>query len=166
MCRKFPRAMPRILSRAINKVAGAARTFIVRVVAGQISIKQKDLKQQNVKLRKASFRRLVAVILIMGGRIPLKRFAARQTKKGATYRIQKTGGRKTVAGAFIVETMGGHVFRRKGKTRMPIAKLFGPSVPQVVEDVAELAENTLNRRIGNNLEKEITTQTTLVLQRQ
>lgn len=97
-------------------------------------------------------------------RISLRDFGARQTKKGVTYRISKTQGRKTAPGAFQGPKPGamkaswhGHVFKRVGKPRLPIVKLFGASPfgvftkgkrsgPSAAETQKEL-EKQIDRRV-------------------
>lgn len=162
-----PRAMPKIITRSVNKVAVKARTRIVRRVASEITVKQKDLRSRNVKLKKANYTTQTATISITGKRIPLIQFRAKQTKKGVTYKIKKTGGRKKIPHAFITAMDSGHrgAFRRKGTSRLPIVELFGPSIPAAMENIAELAKRTMNREIGTNLHNEINRQVGLVLER-
>lgn len=162
-----PRAMPKIITRSVNKVAVKARTKIIRRVASEIAVKQKDLRQRNVKLKKANYSTQTATIKITGKRIPLIRFGAKQTKKGVTYKIKKSGGRKKITGAFVEAMSSGHrgAFRRKGKSRLPIVELFGPSIPAAMENVADMAKRTMEREIGKNLHNEINRQVGLVLER-
>jgi len=60
----------------------------------------------------------------------LQYFKAKQTKLGVTYKISKKAGRGIVRGAFMGPSPGvlspklyGGVFKRIGKSRLPIAKL-------------------------------------------
>jgi hypothetical protein len=57
---------------------------------------------------------------------------------------------------------------RNGQLRdrhgLPIVELFGPSVPAVVEGIAELAQATLDNKIASDLHAELATQAGLVLQ--
>jgi len=127
----IPMGLPKVLSRAVNKVAVAARTRLLRLVAGQINVRQKDLRDKNVKLTKANVRRLLAGIAIRGTRIALLAFGARQTRKGATYSIRK-GQRKIVSSGFLeshgtpVRMRSGHrgVFVRSGTPR--ISRVLAP----------------------------------------
>jgi len=162
-----PKAVPRVLTRSINKVGVAARTKIVRRVAAEVNVKQKDLRRRNISLVKANFRTLLERIRIIGRRIPVIRFGARQTKRGVSYRIKRGGGRKKIAGAFKATMDSGHegVFVRRGAKRLPIVQQYGPSVPAVVEGIDELAAAMLDREIHERLDREITTQVGLVLER-
>lgn len=170
----IPRGVPRVLTRAINRVGVAARRQVVKAVSREIAVTQKDLKARNVRLRKANFRTLRARISISGRRIPVLKFGAKQTRRGVTYRIKRGGGRKRIADAFMEAKSGteirmpsGHrgVFRRRMGSRLPIDELFGPSVPAVVEGVAELAAETMNRQLGRDLDKEVTKQVGWLLER-
>ena len=40
------------------------------------------------------------------------------------------GQRRVFPGTFIVQSLGGQVFRRAGRARLPIVKLWGPSIPR------------------------------------
>jgi hypothetical protein len=79
-----------------------------------------------------------------------------------TYRINKVGGRKLVKSAFIVDSLGGHVYRRQqrgllarlfgtGKGRLPIFKLFGPSAGAVAE--AQHVDTDTTKILEPELEK-------------
>lgn len=188
-----PNGLPRVITRAVNKVGVAARTKIVRTISSEINVKQAELKRRNVDLRKANYDTLTATILVGGRRIPLIHFKAFQTRRGVTYAIRR-GQRKLIPTAFKesagtpVKMPSGHrgVFirtgapvigrrlRRRGpgrgmaglvRPRLPIAERFGPSVPEEMRNIAELSENVLDTEISENLEREIDTQAGLVLER-
>jgi len=162
-----PGAMPKVMSRAVNKVATAARTEIVRGVAQETALTQKDARK-SVGLTRATYRRWAATIRVGGRRIPLIRFKARQTRKGVTYQVPGGGGgRSAAAGAFIATMPGGRrgVFRRQGAPRLPIYELFGPSLQGVVEGVDRLAWRTLRRTLDRRLGQEIDRQVGVVLDR-
>ena len=175
LLKRFPRTVPRILTRAINKVGVAARTKVLKKVSQTYNVTQKNLKKYNIGLRKANFKTLAAKLNIKGRRIPLIQFKARQLKKGVTYSIKKR--RRTIY-AFMESPVGGRptvmksghkgVFSRKevkGKRvgRLPIVERFGPSVPYMYQGMREFAGNIFEREIGRNLFKQINVQTTLVI---
>lgn len=163
MLRDIPRAMPRVMSRAINKTAKSAKTSIARQIATEINMKISVIKK-NITLRRASYRIWRAVLEIWTGRIPLINFAAKQTAKGVSYKIDKKGGRETIKSAFIATMASGHkgVFKRKGAARLPIVELRGPSVGEVYRSSAGLAQ-TAERRAYKELERNIDDQVKLVL---
>lgn len=143
MLRNVPNALPKVMSRAINKTATSARAEITRRIAARAKIKAKAIRQAIV-IHKASYKRWQATLNVTHKRIPLIHFGARQLKKGVTYRIEKTGPRKRIKSAFV-QTMpvSGHkgVFRRYRATtrRLPIIELYGPSVAGVFEGAAGIA---------------------------
>jgi len=211
-----------VISRAINKVATAARTQIVRRIVEEVNLKSAEVRDRNVSLTKANYSRLEAMIRISGRRIPLLRWGARQTAKGVSYAIRR-GGRQTAPGSFMATMPSGHrgVFvRRAGNAdeaklrtrllalmgkrrewlsveeagklqtaramditrtagmlreavasagrrsgRLPISELYGPSVPAVMGDIAELSAETLDEQFAAKLEGEIDSQIGLALAR-
>jgi hypothetical protein len=170
--------MEQVVTRAINKVGVAARTRIVRRIVQEVNLKAGELRDRNVSLKKASYRRLTASVFISGRRIPLLRWGARQTSKGVSYAITR-GQRTVMSGAFMeshgrpITMKSGHrgVFARAEMEgglragRLPIRELRGPSVPAVVEGIQELSEAVLDKQIAEQLDGEIDTQLGLVLQR-
>ena len=174
MLRDIPRGMEKVLTRAINKVGIAARTRVLRMITQTLTLKQKDLRGaagrlhqgDTVKLRRASFRRLFATLRVVGGRIPLLAFSARQTKKGVSYKIRRDGPRQKIRSAFITK-VGGHtgVFKRLGRPRFPIQELWGPSVPLVLLEAPEFARGSFETLMAQRLHKEIAVQLELMLQK-
>lgn len=68
------------------------------------------------------------------GRIPLRDFGARQVRRGVSYKISKTKGRRLASSAFQGPRPGqkktswnGRVFARVGDTKVPLRQLYGPS---------------------------------------
>ncbi len=175
MLRIIPRDVPKALTRALNKIAKSTHVKILRKISGKYAVSQRELKNKNISLKRANYKNLRAVIKIKGRRIQLLSFKAKQLKKGVSYKIKKRGGRKTVY-AFMESPPGskkqttmasGHkgVFRRRGKSRLPIVELYGPSVPVIFQNVQEFAAETFQREIGNKLGKEMMIQAGLMLQR-
>ena len=91
--RDIPRAMPKVMSRAINRTATSARAEIARKIAGEINVKQSTVKK-SIRTTKATYSFWQSVLRISSRRIPLMQFKARQTKTGVSYRIEKAAGRK------------------------------------------------------------------------
>ena len=173
-----------VISRAINKVATAARTQIVRRIVQEVNLKAGEVRDRNVSLTKANYSRLEAMIRVSGRRIPLLRWGARQTAKGVSYAIHR--GQRTLAPGLFMESHGtpivmpsGHrgVFARSGpyvrmmrgryvgKMRQQIFEKAGPSVPAVMGDIAELSAETLDEQFAAKLEGEIDSQIGLALAR-
>jgi hypothetical protein len=118
--------------RALNKTAAKAKTIVSREIAQDIGMSIAPVKKQ-IKITKARPVRQVATLQATGKRVPLIKLRARQVRRGVTYSAGKGKGRKLVPGAFIASMPSGHkgVFKRRGRRRLPITELHGPSIPQV-----------------------------------
>jgi len=167
MLRAIPGGWRKAAGRAINKIGVKARKQVLQMVTREVAVKQKDLRQNNVRLTRASRDRLYAVLSITGRRIPLMDFGARQVKRGVTYRISRSGGRKRIANAFVKTMPSGHegVFKRLGQPRLPIRELMGPSVPAVVRNVQSFATGRFQDLMAGYLGKELQTQVELLLRK-
>ena len=140
MLRGIPNAMPKVISRAINRTATPAKTQTAREISKDAALKIGDIKK-SITLVKATYNRWQAEIGISRKRIQLKKFGAKQTKKGVSYKVRKKGKREKIEHAFIQTLSSGHegVFKRKGEGRLPIVQLFGPSLGYVFEEAGSIA---------------------------
>jgi len=171
----------KVLTRAVDKVAVSARAQILDVLAGQIAVTKTELRNRNVLYKRPRYEYPEAVITITGRRIPLARLGARETKDGVTYQIRRGGARVLATGAFMATVGNGHVgvFQRRGdprqgirvfarggqrmvRPRLPIREMYGPSVPTLVEDAPELADQIFLDQIAERLEAEIDQQVTVI----
>lgn len=170
----FPGAMPKVMSRAINKTAMSARTKAAREIAGVIKVKIGRVRKA-IGIKKASYGVWRADVGVdwKGERIPLINFGARQTKSGVSYQINPKTGRKTIAGTFIttVRTLWnkdtkGHrgVFMRRGKASHPIDQYFGPSIGRVFAGSSEIIRRVTGEA-NKNLSKNIDVQVALILKK-
>lgn len=161
---KAGRSLPQELATACNKTAKGMQTPISKEIRKVLAVKAGDVKKVVRQSRTASKNDIESAVAVdRTQRLPLRDFGARQTKAGVTYRISKQTGRKTAKGAFIVNKLGRHVFKRKTKSRLPITKLFGASpwavfiknnMDKPVSDEAEQRlEKEINRRIQYNVFK-------------
>jgi hypothetical protein len=161
--KKIRTATYRALNRAQNKVSTEAGREIRKVY----NVRQKAITSAFRKLR-ASMSKLTARLVIEGVRIGLIEFAARQTKRGVTVRILKSGGRKLVKGAFITASTRGNyrgggsqginqVWRRAGKERYPIFPLRSVSIPQAFMNKAVLAvlDKHATETFNKNLQQQL-----------
>lgn len=122
------RELRKELEIAVNKTANKAKSIIAKQIAKELNVPQNAIKSKIRSPRRAGPLSITAeVALIKDARIGLQYFQAKQTKQGVSYKISKTEGRKTAPGAFISEKLYGGVFKRRGKTRLKIDKLKGPS---------------------------------------
>jgi hypothetical protein len=140
------------LKAVVNRTSKRTQAFVAKLIREEIVITTKGAKQA-VKLTKpASDVNLTAELdVVREDRISLREFGAKQNKKGVTYRVSKREGRKRIPSAFIVASLGGHVFvrdglkrpavkgRYKGMMRQKIYKKQGPSLYRVVAQEDKLA---------------------------
>lgn len=123
------------LAVAVNATAAKSKSIINKEIRKELATSATAVKKTiSTRGRAKPGNPRVAVEVRKTARIPLRDFGARQTKKGVTYKISKTTGRKLIAGAFQGPKPGamkaswkGNVFKRVGKSRLPIVKLYGPS---------------------------------------
>lgn len=131
-----PKLINRELKTAVNASAKITRASMNKTVRKSLQV---NIKAVNKVLKIESVATEASLSSTVGikkeGRIPLKEFGAKQNQKGVSYKISKEAGRKTVAGAFqgpspkrIKISWRGNVFKRVGKARLPIVKLYGPSI--------------------------------------
>lgn len=161
----IPKAMPRVISRAINRTISPAKTAVSRGIRQEVNIKAGDLNKK-IKVEKATFGKWEGRIKLSTKRIPLEDFGAKQTAKGVSYKIKKAGGRKVISSGFIATMASGHtgVFKRKGKTRLPIQEKFGPSIGIVFKRANRLVQK-VTADAYKNLEKNIDSQIRFILSR-
>lgn len=154
---------------AVNDTAKHAKSHMSRKIRQFIPIKKASIDRRIKVDRAESTDNLRATVTLTDrGPLPLRAFKPRQTKHGINVRYQKGGplaaSAKTSDGrdvpltsAFIVDSLKGHVFLRRTNKRLPIDKLFGPAVMDIVESedvlalTAEDANEYLQKRINYRL---------------
>lgn len=151
----FPSAVVRAQRRAINRTITSTRTFISKMVREDLALKAKTVKDSLTIKRASRGTNPVGKIDVQAKPISLKRYGARTTRKGVTVKVTKSGGRKVVKGGFIPGRLGGHVFKRKSKSRLPIGKRFGPSVNKEVEQNEEKVINHIDKTFPDRLRNQI-----------
>lgn len=111
-------------------------TAVNRDVRKDYAIKAGDLRPQ---ITSTPVQNLSFTVSASGKPYPLKAFSARQVRRGVSYRIKKSAGRKVRPRAFVVSDLGSHVFRRAGLRgggimvhRLPIIKQTGPSPASMI----------------------------------
>lgn len=146
---------PAAIARALNRSATSANVVMVRAIAQDLGLKQGDVKDR-IAIRSASPSDLRAQLIATGARIPLIKFNARERLgRGVTARLP--GGRGQYPSAFIATMRSGHrgVFVRKGRPRLPIAELFGPSIPRVFEKFIPVGTARALEQLAKNLVSEM-----------
>lgn len=90
--------------------------------------------------------------------IPLKDYGAKEhAGRGVVFSIRR-GKRSRLLQGFLVKSIGGHAFTRKGTSRLPIRKRFGPGLSTLADqrDVREAGSQRFQDRIDEELRKEET----------
>lgn len=136
------------LRRAVNHTGDKTFTVVRRALAKEMGLTQASLAERGLKKpRRATDARLTYEIIGKGGFIPLKEFSMRPGVRGVS--AAPWGVRRMFKHTFVVKTLGGNVFKRLGKKRLPIEKLWGPAVPR--EMVREVTANAFQTTVAANL---------------
>lgn len=159
MSRKTPNVVSSALNRAVTNIA----SNISKEVRKEYFIKAKDVKQTLTK-NKSNRSTLSASVISSGETIPLDRFKVSpktvkpKRKKPIKVAVQKTG-LKELVGAFVADINGIKVFERVGDERLPIRRLFGPSVPQMLgneeirEQIDREGQETFYKRLDHEIKR-------------
>lgn len=154
---------PNVLTSALNRTVTNVASNISKEVRKEYNIKAFDVKQTITKT-KASRTRMTAVVSSKGTPIPLDRFklsprAVQPKRKKPIKAGVKKGGLREVIGAFVSDLNGIKVFQREGKKRLPVKRLYGPSIPQmlgnqeVVNRINQEGALMFNNRINHEIER-------------
>ncbi len=113
---------------ALNKTVAQAKTAMSREIRAEFNISAGKVAE-SLTVTKAvssgarfSLRATLESKTRRGRSINLAAFDARQTSKGVTFRVKRTGPRKLIPGAFLIND-GKTVMIRVGKQRLPIKAL-------------------------------------------
>jgi hypothetical protein len=157
--------MPTAVAVGVNSTAKKTRNesakAIKKVMGPKVPLKvvKSAVRAQEV----ASKSHLRAVIALQKGYpISLRYFNPRQSKKlGVSVQLDRNikgkAGRKFLPKAFIVPRLGGKVFERAGKRRLPINEQFGPSPGQFMEaaGVKEMAVALIRKELKKRIQRRI-----------
>lgn len=146
--------------RALNHVGAKALTAVKRALIAQTSLPRAAVEaglaaQKASKANTEEFR-----IVGTGKRASLRSFAPHQFAAGV--RVKIWGRFQRYPHTFIVSSLGeGQVFRRVGKSRYPIKKLWGPGIgSELVKDQSKAAfekvATELEPRLRHEMERILT----------
>lgn len=138
---------PDVITRALNRSMTTVAASISRETRKEYSIKAGDIKASLTKT-KASKSAMTAIVKSQGQLIPIDRFRVSpktvQPKRKKPIKIGvKKGTLKEVKGPFVANLNGIKVFERTGKNRLPIKRIMGPSIPQMIGN--EVITNKINQ---------------------
>lgn len=142
----FSKKAPNAIANALNRAVTNVSSNISKEVRKEYNIKASDIKI-TISKTKASKSNLSAIVRSNGNLIPLDRFKVSprtvQPKRKTPIQIAvKKNGLKQAVGAFVADINGIKVFKRESKKRLPINRLFGPSIPQMINN--ETIRNNIN----------------------
>lgn len=156
------------IAGAINQASKKTKLEMGRDIRKKVAIPKDEVEKPLSIRASATEGNLSAVVSLKETkRLGLRHFGARQDKRGVSYKIDKTGGRKRVNSAFQGPRPGvmrmkwkGNAFKRVGPSRLPIVQLKGVSAygtykknemagPQVESIRGELVKQ-IERRIQLN----------------
>lgn len=129
---KIPHGIERVVVRSLNRAVIAMREETAKGIREEYAVPMRDVKA-TMSVREATRSYKVASLTARGRMcVPLIRWGAKQTKKGATVKIHKGEGRKLVThkqGKPIVTFISGsHVYARPElAARNQVRRLYGPS---------------------------------------
>jgi len=174
-------SMQTVMTRALNKTATTSRVEISRELSKRVGIPVGKVKAMT-QLHKASRFNWRSAVTLSGRRFALTEFKARQIKAGISYRQPSTRSRVLIRSAFMAtmpipfskmslkgmnpSTPSGHVgaFKRKGRGRLPIVELRGPSLAGLYGGATDLTLRIF-RESQQRLEQNIANQVQLILNR-
>jgi len=174
--RKIPKGIERVTVRAVNKTLTGVRTDSVREIQKVITPKASVIRKE-ISIQKATVARPSGRVESRGKPLGLAHYRARQTKKGVTVQVKKQNRRKLVKGAFMATPKGAkNVFWRYYHTgrpkpvrqgfpygrlpaeyRLPVQRLTGPAIPDVMGDarVFNEIEKKAGLRLKTNFDHEL-----------
>lgn len=149
----FPGGVQRVAERSLKRAFSKSRTAASREVGRQYLLKASDFDRYNKtngRIIRAG-NEISLEINYSGQHIPIIRFDARTSSSGAVRaHVKRDTSAKDFEHAFRMGLSSGHmgVFERRGRTRLPIDEIKGPSAPQMMN-----ANPTLAPKIGEQLSK-------------
>ena len=125
---KLSKNNKKIAARTINDALKTGKTAAAKELGKQWNIKAGAIKKE-ITVKKASQSNQNGKIEFKSKPTSLINFAARQTKKGVTYKVFKKGGRETLIGGFITTTprQGKQVFLRQYSFTTAVKKPLKPA---------------------------------------
>lgn len=156
---KIGKEIRKIQASALNRSVRSGIAETTKLIRRNYNIKSSVFKNQ-IHVQKAHGNKLFSRITVREKKIPLSEFGARQTKRGVSAAVKK--GKRTVyrnraknIGSFLAVMKSGRkgVFLRKGRERLPIVGLYGPSAAQLFS--SSLSEENLYHDVYEKYSREI-----------
>lgn len=141
--------LDKAITTSAKRAATAARTSGTKGIRQIYTIKSRDMKSRT-QIKSGSGG---AILRVRGSQEPVKKYSARQNKRGLFVTI-KHGNRFKVTRGF---NLSGSFVARRGKERYPLRGLYGPAAPQLFGNppVAEAMQDRANEVFIARLSHEI-----------
>ena len=142
---------------ALNRAGRSALAQTVMFIRKGFNIKASDLKDQ-IKITRANKGRKIFTITVSDKALALIKYGnPNQTKKGVNVTVRK-GKRELYPSAFIIEKQhlkrgDRGVFKREGKSRLPIRRLWGPTAMDLFS--SSKAEAFIDKVFQERFQKEL-----------
>lgn len=160
---QFAHRAPNAIASSLNRTVTNVTSNISKETRVKYHVKTADIKE-TIQVTKASKSSLAAEVRSKGKPIPLDHFKVSpktvNPKRKSQLKIAvKKNGVKQVLGAFVANLSGVKVFKRESDKRLPIARLFGPSIPQMignddsVEKINQKAWVTYETRLNHEINR-------------
>lgn len=152
---------PQVIASSLNRAMSSVARTVNEELRKNYHIKTSEIKPTITRTR-AKRSDVNAVLKSTGPVIPLDRFkvspkTVNPKRKSAIKVAVKKGATKQLEGAFNADINGVKVFRRSTKKRLPIERLFGPSVPQMLnrEDIRNRIDAAGQQMFSQRIDHEI-----------
>lgn len=163
---KADKARPKEVARAINSSLKKARTLSNKAVREELALSQKYVNERINISDKSTYSNLRGRLTVKGRPILWGRFKHKATRKGVSAKINKSAGRRSGPGGFVVLLKAGNktimapAYRTGGRypgTNSPKFKpYYGPSVPGVLSGKLKEVEAEVFEYLQNELDKRVT----------
>lgn len=160
---EFEKQAPAAISRSLNRAVTNVRATARKEVRQTYNIKAGDVSE-TIKVQRSTKSDLRAEVRSKGSPIGLDKFKISpktiNPKRKTPIKIGvKKGTMARVMGAFVADINGPKAFERTSSSRLPIKRLFGPSVPQMLdnkkvsETVRKQGRETFDKRLEHEIER-------------
>lgn len=174
----IPRALPKVMSRALNRTTEKARTDLSRFGAKRFGWRKKDVMRY-ITIRHASYKNWRSNLSFPKRKISVIHLKAKE-KSGVSYKDPISGSRRTESSAFIAtgKKKGRQVWRRSvhaigrrkyiswaGRRMEALYMMKGPSLFGLLMEHARAETERIHRESMQRLQKNIQDQVRLILRR-
>jgi len=150
-----PGRLRKYASTAVNDTARQTKTRVVVEIVKGSSIPRGRVERGVTINPYSNPATLTAHVKGSGKPLPLKDFGAAQNARGVTATVW--GKAQFYPHAFIVPSLGGHAYHRVGPERLPIDKMWGSGIAQVMtqKEIARVLVSYGRERLAINTQRQM-----------